>query len=1203
MKLKKLEIAGFKSFPDKTCIEFHSGISAVVGPNGCGKSNIVDALRWVMGEQSVKQLRGKSMEDVIFAGSNGKPSLNMAEVVLTISNDNGDAPEELPEELKDLTEIMLTRRLYRSGESIYSINKHPCRLKDIHNIFLGSGMGAKSYAVVQQGNIGAITEAGPEERRLFIEEAAGVTRYKNRKNEALRKIESTNQNLLRVADIIAEVKRQMAGLKRQAKRAEIYKNHQHRVMQLDILITLHYYDDYTRQIQETDLLLTSLIDTNIEHTSKLQKLDAAVEEIKFQRSQKTQEISDQKARKFEHQRAIDKMENDLDHLRRDIERLGNEAGELEVDHKNLEAKNQNILSEIAQVKKQNESLKEEIKNAAYSLDRKRSASQEIRDKLSELSRKIEAYKTNLMEMVAREARYKNIYQNAANNKESLKRRLKRIREEKADASKKVISTQNLESKAKSRLNSLIAEVGEINRRIDAMQKRLVEKNNLLGKQVKLVQTLDLERNKARSQYLTLKKMEDNFEWYKDGVRAIMKAQSQPPFVDLDQNSKAPANQHKLAANVIGLIADIIEPEPSFETAVEAVLGESLQYILVKDQEAGLCSINYLQSTSAGRSGFIPVSSIKQIDCNHEKMPGVQKRLINHISISQGFEKTIEALLGHVIIASDVEEAITIYNNNGLLQTIVTKNGDIVSHQGIMIGGSKDNGIGILAKKQKLKELDRQIKKLDQQLITARSDQKELETEVRKVESSMQMEIEHKNTVRQNEIESEKSLYKITEDLKHARNHLEIVCLEQDQLLGEKSDIDEEMVKYNKELSEITNSVKTAQDKVAETSKKIDSVSSEMENFHQSAIDLNLELTALNARLENSNNTLRRLEEFCDDGVKRLGQLSLEIKQKNQNRQAFKQKIIEYEQSLSSMYDDMESLEQALESNETEYQSIAAKLQESDSIVSDIHSRREEVLQKIRMLELEQSQRHMKQDAISNRLTELYHKPIPQLRPDSSEVPEMSVDKMEDKLAEYRKKIANIGDVNLGAIKEYEQLKTRFDFLNKQYNDLIQALEDLQNVIKKINKITQKRFIDTFNLINAKLDEVFPRLFEGGSARLILTHPDKPLETGVEMMIHPRGKKLTRISLFSGGEKALGAIAFIFSIFLIKPTSFCLMDEIDAPLDDANILRFNDLLKIIGAKSQVIMITHNKRTMEFADMLFGVTMEKQGISKIVSVNLA
>jgi len=1198
MKLKKLEIAGFKSFPDKTCIEFHPGISAVVGPNGCGKSNIIDALRWVMGEQSVKQLRGKSMEDIIFAGSNGKASLNMAEVALTISNDNGDAPEEL----KDFTEIMLTRRLYRSGESVYSINKRPCRLKDIHNIFLGSGMGAKSYAVIQQGNIGAITEAGPEERRVFIEEAAGITRYKNQKNEALRKIQSTKQNLLRVADIISEIKRQMAGLKRQAKRTEIYKNHQYNIMQLDVLIALHYYDDYTRQIEKTGFLLKSLNDTKIEHTSKLKKLDAAVEEIKFQHLQKVQEISDQKACKFEHQRTIDKMENDLNHLRKDIERLSNEAGELKVDRKNLEEKTQNILSEIAQVKNQNRSLKEEIKNVTYSLGRKRSASQESRDKLSELSQKIEAYKTNLMDMVAREAQYKNIYQNAANNKESLKRRLTRIKEEKAAASKKVMSTQHLENKAKNRLNSLIAEVGEINRRIDALQKRLVEKNNLLGKQVKLVQTLDLERNKTRSQYLTLKKMEDNFEWYKDGVRAIMKAQNQPLPVDLDQSGKTPANQHKLAANVIGLIADIIEPEPSFETAVEAVLGESLQYILVKDQEAGLCSINYLQSTSAGRSGFIPVSSIKQIDRKHEKMPDVQKRLINHISIRQGFEEIIETLLGHVVVASDVEEAITTYNNNDLLQTIVTKNGDIVSCQGIMIGGSKDNGIGILAKKQKLKELDRRIKRLDQQLITAHNNQKELETEVRKIESNMQREIEHKNTARQNEIEAEKSLYKITEDLKHARNHLEIVCLEQDQLLGEKSDIDEEMAKYNKELSEITNSVKTAQDKVAETSKKIDSASFEMENFNQSVIDLNLELTALNARLENSNNTLRRLEEFSDDGVKRLRQLSLEIKQKNQNRQAFKQKIVEYEQSISGMYDDMESLEQALESNETEYQSIAAKLQESDSIVSDIHSKREEVLQKIRMLELEQSQRHMKQDTISNRLTELYHKPLSQLRPDSSERPEMPVDKMEDELAEYRKKIANIGDVNLEAIKEYEQIETRFDFLNKQHDDLVKALEDLQNVIKKINIITQKRFINTFNLINAKLDEVFPRLFDGGSARLILTHPDKPLETGVELMIHPRGKKLTRISLLSGGEKALSAIAFIFSIFLIKPTSFCLMDEIDAPLDDANIFRFSDLLKIIGAKSQVIMITHNKRTMEFANMLFGVTMEKQGVSKIVSATL-
>jgi len=1195
MKLKKLEITGFKSFSDKTCIDFHSGISAVVGPNGCGKSNIVDALQWVMGEQSVKQLRGKSMEDIIFAGSNGKSPLNMAEVSLTIFNDNGDAPEEL----KDFTEIMLTRRLYRSGESAYLINKRPCRLKDIHNVFMGSGMGAKSYAVIQQGNVGAITEAGPEERRFFIEEAAGVTRYKNQKNEALRKIQSTRQNLLRVADIISELKRQMSGLKRQAKKAEIYRNYQKTIMHLDVFIALHYYDEYTKLIKKTDLLLTSLNDTDIEHTSKLKKLDATIEEIKLQRSKKIQEISDQKTHKFEQQRIIDKMENDLDHLRKDIERLGNEVSGLGLECKNLEEKNTNILSEISQVKDENKILEQEIEKNKYLLGQKKYASQGIRDKLSELNQQIEDYKANLMEMVAREAQYKNIYQNASKNKESLKRSLKRNREEKQLADNNIASLQAREISAKNQLDSLTAELEDMKKRIDLMQKRLLEKNAILSKQIKTVQSIDLELSKTRSKYLTLKKMEDNFEWYKDGVRAIMKNCGQ---TSSDKISKSPENQYESDADIIGLIADVIEPEPSFETAVEAVLGESLQYIIVNNPETGLSYINYLRSNSAGRSGFIPISSVRQIDCRHKEEVDFNKRLINHISVKKGFEKIIEALLGHAIVVSDIEEAVKNYNNNGLMSTIVTKNGDIVYSQGVMVGGSKENGIGILAKKQELKDLDHETSRLNKSLIKERDYQKEVEAEVRKIETSLQKEIERKNNVRQDELETEKSLYRITEDLKHARNNFEIICLEQERLEGEKDDINVEITRYNKELSSIIDGVKDAREKVAQTSVKIDSASSEMEDFNQVVMDLNLELTALNAKHENSNNTLKRLKEFYDDKARRLTQIFSEIEQKNKVKQGFKQKVVEYKQSLASMYEEMEIFEQTLESNETEYQNIAAMLQENSSIVSDINSKREELLQKIRMLDLEQSQRRIKQDNVSNRLTELYHKSLSQLRSELPEEPAMPADKMEDKLAEYRKKVVKIGDVNLGAIKEYEDIEARFDFMNKQHDDLIKALEDLESVISKINQITQKRFIKTFNLINEKLDEVFPRLFDGGSAKLILTQPDKPLETGVEMLVHPHGKNFTRISLLSGGEKALSAIAFIFSIFLIKPTSFCLMDEIDAPLDDANIFRFNDLLKIIGTKSQLIMITHNKKTMEFADMLLGVTMEQKGISKIVSVNL-
>ncbi|MBW2320415.1 MAG: AAA family ATPase [Deltaproteobacteria bacterium] len=603
MKLKKLELNGFKSFVEKNSIEFPPGISAVVGPNGCGKSNVVDAIKWVMGEQSVKQLRGKSMEDVIFSGTNGKPAVNMAEVSLTLANDNGHAPEEF----KDFTEIMLTRRLYRSGESAYFINKQQCRLKDIHNIFMGSGMGTKSYSVIQQGNIGIITDAGPEERRVFIEEAAGITRFKSRKKEALRKIQATNQNLLRVTDIISEIKRQMAGLKRQAKKAERYKKHQKRIRELDIRIGLHYYDDYTLKIDETDSVLTNLKDTDVENTSRLKKLDAEVEKIKFQRSEKNQEISNQKSRIFETQRNIDRMENDIDHFRKDVERLKSECEELESAHRNLEEKNRDLTSEVAQIESQNIDIHGKIETVRSTIDRERSASQNIKDRISVLNQELETCKADLMDLVAREAQYKNIYQNATSNKESLKRRLKIKDEEEALTHRKVEKLREKKVTAQQKFDSYKKEIHDLNDRLNRVKKKLEEKNKFLAEQVKRVQTVDLERNQARSSHSALKKMEDNFEWYKDGVRAIMKKHKR------DKDGVSPEELEIHDRNgILGLMADIVEPKPSYETAVEAVLGESLQYIIVKDQKAGLGSIDYLQTTGEGRGGFIPVSSVKGI---------------------------------------------------------------------------------------------------------------------------------------------------------------------------------------------------------------------------------------------------------------------------------------------------------------------------------------------------------------------------------------------------------------------------------------------------------------------------------------------------------------------------------------------------------------------------------------------------------------
>jgi chromosome segregation protein len=1201
MKLKKLEITGFKSFPEKATIEFPPGISAVVGPNGCGKSNVVDAIRWVMGEQSLKQLRGKSKEDIIFSGTNGRPPLNMAEVSLTLGNDNGNAPEEL----KDFTEINLTRRLYRSGETAYFLNRQPCRLKDIHNVFLGSGLGAKSYAVIQQGNIGAITEASPEERRYFIEEAAGTTRYKNRKTEALRKVQITHQNLLRVNDILAEIKRQMASLKRQARKAEIYNKYQVRIKTLDVHLGILYYDDYTSQIDKTDSLIQELKDADIGHTSELKKLDAAVEEIKLKRWQKNQEIAEQKSEKYDTQREVDRTENDLAHLRSEMDRLGRESTELERARLDLVQKNEDMLSEISQVEQDNFQLKSEIETVRQNLQQRRQSSEEISQKLSLLNQDLESGKARLMDLTTQEVQYKNIYQNAASNKESLQRRLKRTDEEEVLAHNQIKEARKRESLAGEKLNTVKRQIDVQHEKINTTRSHLDKKSTALAKQVKLSQTLELERNTAKSQYHALKKMEDNFEWYRDGVQAIMKARK----TDVDeQSSQFPPIGRETAANVLDLMADIIESDPAYETAIEAVLGESLQYIIVNDPETGSQAIDYLQTHRAGRSGFIPLSAVKPISDDGDQAPDFSRRLLDHITVKPGFEKIARALLGDVILTDTIHEALELFKKNGTVQRIVTKNGDVITQQGILIGGSQDQLSGILAKKHEIRDLKRLETELTQKLAEARGKQYELESEVQSFESNLQKRIERKNRLAEDEIEAEKLLYKAEEDLKNARRHLEIIQLEQEQILGEASDIDDEMTQYNTAIAKITDEINSAQLTVAETSQKISEVSSAMEQFNQTVVDLKLKLTALNAKLENSNSSLKRLKEFHDDGLIRLEQLSREINQKRQKEEASKLSISSKEAKLSQMYDSIKRIDETIDRNELDYQEIDARLKDSDSRMSDIKSKREKLLEQFRTLELELSQLQLKRENSANRLEERYQSSFNALRSDFSQneaankiIEDMTIEDMETDLTRSREKIAKIIDVNLGAIKEFEQLKDRFDFLETQRDDLLKAIDDLHKVIKKINRITQQKFMETFKDINEKLMEVFPRLFDGGEAKLVLIEPDKPLESGVELMIHPPGKKLTRLSLLSGGEKALSAIAFIFSIFLIKPASFCLLDEIDAPLDDANVFRFNDLLQIIGENSQIIVITHNKRTMEFADMLFGITMEQKGISKIVSVD--
>jgi chromosome segregation protein len=450
---------------------------------------------------------------------------------------------------------------------------------------------------------------------------------------------------------------------------------------------------------------------------------------------------------------------------------------------------------------------------------------------------------------------------------------------------------------------------------------------------------------------------------------------------------------------------------------------------------------------------------------------------------------------------------------------------------------------------------------------------------------------------------------VAEELKSLRRQLEIIQLEQEQLLGEASDLDDEIGKTDRALAAITTDITAAQTDVATHSQRISELTARQQEVNQKVVNLKLEMTALNARLENNAGSLRRLREFQADGLRRLEQLAFEIDQKAERAAASQAKVAQFEQELAGHYRQIAALDQEIERSETDYAAIDAKLKESDGRISAIKDQREKALEQLRMLELEQAQRRLKREHIASQLQDRYQTPFTELCAQvaaggdaavSEDAPDLGA--LEAELNRLRTKISRIGDVNLGAIKEYQQLNERHDFLQTQKEDLEKAIDGLHQVIRKINTVSQERFMQTFQAINAKLGEVFPRLFNGGTAELVLTDPERPLETGVEYMIHPPGKKLTRMSLLSGGEKAMAAIAFIFAIFLIRPTSFCLLDEIDAPLDESNVFRFNDLLQHIGEKSQIIMITHNKRSMEFADTLFGITMEQKGVSKVVSVNL-
>ncbi|MBS3755217.1 MAG: chromosome segregation protein SMC [Desulfobacterales bacterium] len=1189
MQLKKLEIYGFKSFADKCTIHFPPGVSAVVGPNGCGKSNVIDAIKWVMGEQSVRQLRGKAMGDVIFSGTDKKAPVNMAEVSLTLA----DISEHAPSPVSAYSEIMITRRLYRSGESAYLINKQPCRLKDIHDIFLRYGMGTRSCAIIQQGNIGAITDATAEERRSFIEEAAGVVRYKTRRQEAISKVNATRENLTRINDVLEEIESQLETLSEQAEKARRYKDRRQRLKQAEIRIAVYYYEDYARRIEENEKLLERLREKDTFSAEALEELNAALSDIDSRRRAKEAEISKLQAQKSEKQRNTDKAENELKHLADEQSRLEEEITGLKQSLEEVEAKNKKIASEIEEGTEKTRELQSGIDDIESQLAEQKSASEEDQQQLAELKEALEQQKKRQMELSAQRAKYQNIYQNAAANKDHVKRRLKQVESDKAETENNIAeltetrhSQQDKQEKLR-QTNDWLAE--EIQRCREAVKSERQE----LNAQIKHVNELSNERAKYKSKLSVLNRMQSNFEWYKDGVRAVMKARKEP---ELAGAAGGPG--------CMEIIADLIEPEPGYEQAAEAALGETLQYIVVSDCTAGMGAVDYLKKNSAGRSGFVPInmSARPRADSGGN---GRISPIRNHIRVREGFEVVIDALIGDVGVAEDLQTARSALDSENTFSRVVTQNGDMTDCSGITTGGSADRLAGILEKKQEIRQVQHSLNEVDENLRTARQQQEALESAVRDYENELAAHTEKKHKNDAELLEAEKTLYKTDEKLKQARRHLEVVTLEQERLQGEKEDISDEIAEHDNALSGISEEIESLEADIEARNQQIETLNEKIKAFENRQMDLKLQFTKRSAELDNARQTVDRLKEYRDEGAGKVEQIQKDMDRKQKQADQARHRMDEMKKGLEAEKGELQSLREKLKSEQSDHQALASRQQETDKSISSTQSELEQTREKIHQIELDLSGLRINQENLVNRFLEKYADSFDQVRAacrDQVFAADFSIEKEESERAALKQKIDHMGEVNLGAIEAHETQKNRYDFLAGHRDDLEEALGDLENVIHRINRITRKLFVETFDAINEKFAELFPKLFNGGAAWLELTQPDKPLETGVELMIHPPGKKVSRLSLLSGGEKALSAIAFIFAIFLLNPAAFCLLDEIDAPLDDINVERFNELLKIIGENTQIIMITHNKKTMEFSDMLFGITMAGSGVSRLISVNI-
>ena len=1183
MYLKNLELEGFKSFVDSTSLEFRDGFTAIVGPNGCGKSNVSDAIRWVIGEQRSKTLRSTRITDLIFNGSGSRKPVNRAEISLTLSNvPSGIRIAGVPNASQD---VKVTRCYHRSGESEFYINRIPCRLKDITDFLMDAGISPKVLTIIEQGHIQDIIISKPEERRILIEEAAGILKFKHRKNEAIRKLDSSRQNLERVADIVQELSRQVESLKRQAAKAERYKNFKAEIKELSLKLFSIKICRHQSQLQSIEVELQEQTEKKTEWNARHSTYENKIEQLNVEIEESLDRLNEARENLHQLNTQIASSEQSISFKKEQKTRaeLDSESAAKEISQMKEEIGG--FTSKIENEKQNLSTTSKEINEQEIILDQQKAENEHKRAALQKIQERVLTGERNIRDLYQQTAQSKNKLTAIETRVQGLETHHQKLVWEKEEVRSQVQENQTALEQRKAEHQLKSEEFANLKERRKILREETTQYSQNL-------QTETENHSAKREDYFhkssllgSLEKLRNQFEGFHEGIKSLM---------GNENNERIPGIRE--------VLVDVLQTPAEYELAIETALGEKLQSVIVDSYSDSMEAIGYLNNNHSGRGLFVPLNpkSIPSAPLNMNGTQGIVGKALNYIECREEYRAVIELLLRSVVIVQDMDVALHLHQDPNFLGTVVTLNGEMIDANGFVTGGSlKNETSSLLARNREIETLNLSVETLKKELDLSQESieikkQKlsELESSLRQVDQQTHAtELETNNKLRDLE-QLRKDAERFEKRSSSVDEEIATLDREREELIANKATLNEQLVSVEQKNTQDEELLNRHREELEQSRAGLEEISSEISR-------LKVMIASLIGRRENTLTEIKR-QELQQQNLKQ------QIEKRETDRISNQSKITEFESEISTLEGSVLTLsrekDQLSETAIQEEESLRQKEDEQKEMEQDIRelSRRiQEVTETLSLVEIKRSENRLQIAHLEERAYEDFNATQEELKSAYDET--IDEKESEQRVKELKEKVAKLGEVNLAALSDFEKTNERYTFLKRQQDDLAESIELLHSTIEKINHTTQERFLETFKLVNENFKEIFARLFQGGKASLTLVDESNPLDSGIEITANPMGKSLQSLALMSGGEKSMTAIALMFAVFKVRPSPFCLLDEVDAPLDEANVVRFQEMLKEMSVNTQFIIITHNQKTMSFANALYGITMEEQGVSKAVSVH--